>query len=123
MISCAKEENNTLKVTSINQIGGTWKWKSTCGGLIENCKYSSSSDFATLDFSNDGKFVEKHNDTIYLTANYTILKIDDSHGGLTLENIQTSGVFSESIEYSISIVSNELWVFRGELLDKYNKVK
>jgi len=76
-----------------------------------------------LEFSNDGKFVEKHNDTIYLTANYTIIKANDSHGKLTLDNILTKDMFSESIEYPVSIVSNELWISRGELLDKYTKIK
>jgi predicted secreted protein len=123
MFSCTKEENDTMKVTSIDQINGTWKWKSTCGGLIDDCANSSSSHFAIIEFSSDGKFEEKHNDTIYLTANFSIMKTSETYGRLILDNIITTGMFAESIEYSISIESNELWISRGELLDKYYKIK
>jgi hypothetical protein len=121
IISCSKVNDN--KVLNLDQLNGTWKWESTCGGLVSDCGYSSSSHYANIEFTGDGRIVEKHNDTIFLTANFSILKNDDSSGMLILNNIISNSVLSEHIEYSISISNNELHITRGELIDTYKKTK
>jgi hypothetical protein len=117
IISCSKV--NDSKVLNLDQLNGTWTWESTCGGLINDCGYSSSAHYANIQFIDNGRIVEMHNDTIFLTANFSILKNDDSSGVLILNNIISNSVVSEHLERSISISNNELQIVRGELIDTY----
>lgn len=71
MISCSNENEGNLKVTSLDQLNGTWKCESTCGGIINNCIYPSISNYSELDLSNGGQYVHKTNGTIDLKAKYT----------------------------------------------------
>ena len=121
IISCSKVNDN--KVLNLDQLNGTWKWESTCGGFFYDCGYSSSSHYANIEFTSEGRIVEMHNDTIFLTANFSILKNDDSSGMLILNNIISNSVLSEHLERSISISNNELQIIRGELIDTYKKNK
>src|SRR5659263_435176 len=79
-----------IEVTSIDQIPGKWKLESTCGGVIYNCSYTSKDNYATIEFTSDAKYIEKHNDIIYQQSDYTIIKIDDTFGTLLLENSSIS---------------------------------
>ena len=121
IISCSKVNDN--KVLNLDQLDGTWKWESTCGGLINSCAYSSSLHYANIEFTGEGRIVEMHNDTIFLTAIFSILKNDNSSGMLILNNIISNSVLSEHLERSISISNNELQIIRGELIDMYKKNK
>jgi len=110
--SCTKE---IIEVTTIDQIPGKWKWESSCGGIIYSCGYSSKSYYATIEFTSDGKYLEMHNDTIYLQSNYSITKVDDTFGTLILVN--------SGISRPITILNNRLLITRGELMDSYLKIK
>jgi len=123
MISCTKTVEDSMSITSLDKITGIWKWESTCGGLINSCGYSSESHYAEIKFTLENKLIETHNDTTYLTANYTVKTSDNSVGILALVNIESNSIISDSIQYSISIKNDELFITRGELLDTYKKVK
>jgi hypothetical protein len=104
-----------ISVTSIDQLPGKWKWESTCGGVVYGCTFSSKSQYATLEFTSDFKYVETHNDTIYLKSNYTVTKYDETFGSLVLEN--------PPLSLSIAVVDNKLLITRGEMIDSYFKIK
>jgi hypothetical protein len=123
LISCTKKTDDPIIVTSFDQIEGIWKWESTCGGIVNSCAYSSDSHYAEIKFTLENKIIETHNDAIYLTANYTIKTSDNSSGILTLVNIESNSIISNSIQYSFSIKNDELFIARGELLDTYKKIR
>ena len=104
-----------IEVTSIDQIPGKWKWESTCGGFMSECIYSSKSNYATIEFTSDARYIEMHNDTIYQQSDYSIIKVDDTFGTLLLEKT--------TISRPITILNNRLLITRGELLDSYLKIK
>jgi hypothetical protein len=108
---CTKKPVN---VTSIDQIKGRWKWESTCGGIIYQCNFSSKTVYASIEFTNDLKFIETHNDTVYLKTNYSITKYDDTFGTIVLEN--------PAISLPVAIIDNKLLITRGELTDSYYKI-
>jgi len=109
--SCSKK----IEVTSIDQIPGKWNWESTCGGFIDTCIYASKSHYASLEFTSDGNYIEKHNDTIYFQSNYLIIKYDDTFGTLLLNN--------SSISLPVTVLNNRLLISRGDLHDSYIKIK
>jgi hypothetical protein len=112
---CSCSKKSYIDVSSIDQVPGKWKWESTCGGIIPGCKYSSKTDYATIEFTTDGKYIETHNETIYLQSGYLIIKSDDTFGTLVLE--------SKNISRPITIIDNRLLITRGELMDSYLKIK
>lgn len=109
--ACKKE----IEVSSIDQIPGTWRWESTCGGAEFDCTYGSKSNYATIDFTSDGIYIEKHNGVIFLQTNYTIIKSDDMLGTLVLEDPPDSR--------PITLLDNQLLITRGIYLDSYTKIK
>ena len=109
--SCKKD----ITVTSIAQIPGTWRWESTCGGADDTCFYRTETQYATIEFRSDGKYLEKRNDTLYLQTNYTIINSDETFGSLILE--------SPSVSYPITIMNNMLMITRGDYWDGYRKIK
>jgi hypothetical protein len=115
LISCSKKSDDIIYVSSIDQLNGTWKWESTCGGFTGDCGYSSNLHYAVIDFFSNGTFIEKHNDTIYQQANYTVIKSNDTSGELVLDN--------SDYKMSITIVNNRLEMCRGDLIDTYKKIK
>lgn len=105
-----------IEVTSIDQVPGTWRWESTCGGDFDyTCVTASKLDYATIEFRSGGVYVEKHMDTVYLQTNYSILKSDDMFGTLILENPPESR--------PMTILNNELIIQRGLYEDSYTKIK
>ena len=105
-----------IEVTSIDQIPGTWRWESTCGGDVDyTCVNASKSNYATIEFRSDGVYVEKHMDTLFLQTNYSILKSDDMFGTLVLEN--------PAVSRPLTILNNELIIQRGDYEDIYTKIK
>ena len=111
LIRCKKD----LTVTSIDQIPGTWRWEYSCGGANDTCIYGSKSNYATIEFRSDGKYIEKHNDTIYLQTNYTLINSDYTFGSLVLD--------SPAVSLPIAILDNLLLITRGNYLDTYKKIK
>jgi hypothetical protein len=105
-----------IEVTSIDQVPGTWRWESTCGGDVDyTCVIASESNYATIEFRSDGIYVEKHMDTVYLQTNYSITKSDDMFGTLILENPAESR--------PLTILNNALIIQRGLYEDSYTKIK
>jgi hypothetical protein len=105
-----------IEVTSIDQIPGTWRWESSCGGETDYiCVNASKSDYATIEFRSDGVYIEKHMDTVFLQTNYSITKSDDMFGSLILEN--------PSENRPLTILNNELIIQRGSFEDNYTKIK
>jgi hypothetical protein len=102
-------------VTSIDQIPGKWNWESTCGGVIDTCSYSSKSNNASIEFTSDGKYIEKHNDIVYMQSDYSIIKYDDTLGTLLLDN--------SNISRPVAVINNRLLISRGDSLDTYIKIK
>ena len=98
--SCTKK----IEVTSIDQIPG-----------IDTCLLSSKSSYASIEFTSDGNYIEKHNDTIYLQTNYSVIKYDVNFGTLLLNN--------SNISRPVAVVNNRLVISRGDLQDSYMKVK
>ena len=109
--SCKKD----LSVTSIDQIPGTWRWEYSCGGANDSCIYGSKANYATIEFRSDGKYIEKHNDTLYLQTNYTLFNTDYTFGSLVLE--------SPAVSLPIAVLDNLLLITRGDYLDTYKKIK
>jgi len=114
ILSCSKQKDDNPNITSINQLTGQWQWVSTCGGIVENCSYASDTHYAVIDFGSNGKYVELHNGTVYLEANYIIVKINETSGTLRFN--------SYKYENSVRIVNNQLEIGRGELVDNYKKL-
>jgi len=112
LLGCEKE----IEVTSIDQIPGTWRWESTCGGETDyKCVNASKENYATIEFRSDGVYVEKHMDTVFLQTNYSIVKSDDMFGTLILEN--------PSASRPITIINNGMIIQRGNYEDNYSKIK
>jgi hypothetical protein len=112
LLGCEKE----IEVNSIDQIPGTWRWESTCGGDVDfTCVNASKENYATIEFRSNGVYVEKHMDTVYLQTNYSIIKSDDMLGSLVLEN--------PSVSRPITIINNGLIIQRGSYEDSYTKIK
>jgi hypothetical protein len=114
-ISCSRESHEDIQVISIDQLKGVWKWESTCGGFTGGCGYSSDAHYATIEFSSDGKFIEKRNDTIYRQVNYMVIKSNDTSGNLVLDN--------DEYQIPVSIVNNRLVWNQGDMETSYIKVK
>lgn len=113
--ACSKQNEEYLYVNSIDQLNGEWRWESTCGGFVGGCGYPSNSNYAVIIFCSNGKFIEKHNDTVYLQADFVLRRINDVTGTIRFN--------SEKYENSVSIVNNRLEIGRGELLDTYKKIR
>jgi len=114
IISCAKQNEDKMNVKTIGQITGEWQWLSTCGGIVENCVYASDTNYAVIDFGSNGKFVELHNGTVYMEADYIIIEANETSGRLRFS--------SQKYERTVSIVNNKLEIGRGELVDSYKKI-
>jgi hypothetical protein len=84
--SCHDKAKDQIQVTSIDQLPGLWHWEYGGGGFAGSTVYSSKSNYATIEFTSDGKYIEKHNDTIFITADYSITKLDDVSASMILEN-------------------------------------
>lgn len=112
IFGCTKKP---ISVTSIDQLPGKWKWESTCGGGILGCTFSSKSKYAAIEFTSDLKYIETHNDTIYLQSKYSVSKYDETFGTLVLEN--------PPLSLSIAVVDNKLLITRGDLIESYYKIK
>jgi hypothetical protein len=105
-----------IEVSSVDQIPGTWRWESSCGGTDEYvCEYASKSNYATIEFGKNGTYVEKHMDTIFLQTTYTINKASDMFGSLVLNNPAESR--------PVTIINNSLIIQRGSFEDSYTKIK
>jgi hypothetical protein len=114
IVSCAKQNEDKVKITTIGQITGEWQWISTCGGIVENCIFKSDTNYAVIDFGSTGKFVELHNGTVYMEADYIIIKENETSGRLRFSG--------QKYESTVSIVNNQLEIGRGELVDTYKKI-
>lgn len=123
LISCSKQDD--IPVTNIDQLVGTWKWESTCGGFVNSCGYSSMIHFQEVAFYANGQYVHKKNGSIDFTAGYTLEKITDNTGTLVL-NIDTAiytEYYSTRLERTIHVENNKLFIYRGELSDSYAKIR
>jgi len=114
LVSCTKQNEDKMNVTSIGQISGEWQWISTCGGIVESCNYASDTTYAVIDFGSNGKYVELHNGTVYMEADYSITKANEVSGSLRFTG--------QKYESTFSIVNNQLEIGRGELVDTYKKI-
>ncbi|MCX6333750.1 MAG: hypothetical protein NT092_05530 [Bacteroidia bacterium] len=109
-------DEKIIEVTSVDQIPGTWRWESTCGGdTAFICVNASKSNYATVEFKSNGAYIEKHMDTVYLQTNYILIKSDDMFGTLILENPNESR--------PVTVMNNELIIQRGSFEDNYTKIK
>lgn len=114
LFACTKSKDDKPKISGIDQLTGEWQWVSTCGGIVENCSYSSDTNYAVIDFGSNGKFVELHNGTVYMEADYIIVKNSETSARLRFS--------SQKYESTLSLVNNHLEIGRGELVDTYNKI-
>lgn len=115
ILACSKQNEDKIDETGIDQVTGEWQWVSTCGGIIQNCTYSSDTNYAVIHFGSNGKYMELHNGTVYMEANYVVIKTTDTTGTLKFNN--------KSYENSISIVNEQLEITRGELTATYLKIQ
>jgi hypothetical protein len=105
-----------IEVTSIDQVPGTWRWESTCGGDVDyTCVNASKSNYATIEFRSNGVYLEKHMDTLFLQTKYSIIKSDDMFGTLILEN--------PAVSRPLTILNNGLIIQRDNYEDNYTKIK
>ena len=118
--SCTERGDNTLKVTSLDQIYGTWEWESTCGGLIYNCAYPSKTNYKEIEFSEFSQYLERRNDTLSLSATYYIVRSDNVSGTLFLIKTGSNDILSQSY---IWISDNRMIISAGELGISYKKIK
>jgi hypothetical protein len=115
MISCTKKDDNPIKVTNLDQLTGIWKWDYTCGGFAGGCRYPSDLFFMEIEFTQNGEFIEKHNNKIYQQTNFTIIKKDDILGKLVLAN--------SNYQSTIYIANYHLKIMDGDLVSTYTKIK
>lgn len=115
IVSCSKKDNDLANITSIDQLNGTWEWESTCGGITGECANTSNAHYAAIEFTTDGKYIERHNDTIYLQTDYNLIKTNNTSGKLILDN--------NRYQSSVSVVNNQLEIVRGDLIDTYSKTR
>jgi hypothetical protein len=118
--SCTERGNDTLKVTSLDQIYGIWEWESTCGGIIDNCAYPSKTNYQEIEFKEFSQFLERNNDTLSLSATYSIERSDNVSGTLVLIKTVSNDTLSQN---AIGILNNRLVIFAGELTISYKKIK
>lgn len=107
-----------IDVSSVDDIPGTWRWLSTCGGEGDNdysCINASELQYATIEFRSNGAYIEKHMDTVFLQTTYTISKIDDLFGTLILEN--------PPVNRPVTVINNKLIIQRGTFEDSYEKIR
>jgi hypothetical protein len=122
-LACSKEKEVILQVQSLDQIIGTWKWESTCGGITGACGYSSKSQYGEISFSKDGHLIQKFQDSIHMTANYTIVKDGETNGTLMLDNIISGDILVTHSECYISLTNNKLYIDKGSITESYSKIK
>ncbi len=122
-ISCSKEKEEELKITSIDQVNGIFQWESTCGGYSGGCGYASTEHYGEFIFSTTGQFTEKFNDSIYLTAEYSIVKVDEKNGSLMLYNIISNIDTAKIVQYSMTILNNKLCLMRGDIFYTFHKTR
>lgn len=110
---CKKE----IEVTSVRDIPGLWKWEYTCGepGDDYECITGSKTNYATINFGNEGLYIEKHNDTVFLETNYSLVNYDDIFGTLILEDPPE--------HRPVTVMDNRLLITRGIFLDSYIKIR
>lgn len=120
MVSCSQKSEDEIIVTSLDQINGTWEWESTCGGFVGTCGYSSISHYAMIEFTSNSQFIETHNDTVYFTAHFDLIKTDSPSGFLVFHKKESEDVLSK---IPISIINNKLCISYGELYSTYKKIK
>ena len=125
LLSCSNEYESNIKVTSIDQLVGTWKWESTCGGIVNNCSYPSKLNYAEFDFFKDGQFIHKVNGTVELKANYMLKKTNSTSGAIILkiDTVIYTQYTSSHSEIPINIADNELLIYQGELVESYVKIE
>jgi len=108
--------DDIIVVSSIDDIPGTWRWESTCGGSEDyTCVNASKSNYATIEFGSNGVYIEKHMDTVFMQTNYNILKSDDMFGTLILEDPAETR--------PVTILNGELIIQRAGFEDNYTKIK
>jgi hypothetical protein len=120
LISCTKKNDDPIIVTSLDQIAGTWKWESACGGFAGTCSYPTSLHYGEIQFATNARYIETHNDTIYLAAHYEIIKSNNNSGTLVLYKIESDAILSQS---PICILDNKLVITYGEFDLTYKKTK
>ena len=120
IISCDKSEDAIeLK---LDDIQGTWRWLSTCGGFSGSCIYRSNSGYHEITFDTLFKFKYSNSDTVNYFADYRIDKKDDISGILNLYNQSVYNSFTLN-QRTIAIYDNILIIYRGTLSDSYEKIK
>lgn len=107
-------------VTSLDQIAGTWKWESACGGFAGTCSYPNSLHYGEILFASNARYIETHNDTIYLAAHFEIIKSSNNSGTLILRKMESDAVLSQT---TILILDNKLVMAYGEFFSTYKKIK
>jgi hypothetical protein len=109
--------DKTIEVSSVDQIPGEWRWESTCGVFDTDyeCITASKKNYATIEFSSDGYYTEKHLDTVYLQTKYSIIKSSDMFGTLILED--------PAVSRPVTIMNNALLIQRGAFEDSYTKIR
>jgi hypothetical protein len=122
-LACSKEKNVIVQVQSLDEINGTWKWESTCGGFTGACGYSSKSQYGEISFSKDGHLIQKFQDSIHMTANYTIVKDSETNGTLMLDNIISGDIRVTHSECYISLANNMLYIDQGSFTESYSRIK
>jgi hypothetical protein len=120
--SCKDKTKDQIQVTSIDQLPGLWNWEYGGGGFAGSTVYSSKSNYATIEFTSAGKYIEKHNDTILFTADYSITKIDNVSASMTLSNF-SGNPYPYQVNSTLTIMNNNLTIVYYELNSTYSKIK
>lgn len=116
-----KKTNDPIPVTNLDQIAGIWKWESACGGFAGTCSYPTSLHYGEILFATNARYIETHNDTIYLAARYEIIKSNNNSGTLVLHKIESDAILSQS---PICILDNKLVItYGGQFFSTYKKTK
>ena len=120
IVSCDKSDDAIeLK---LDDIQGTWRWLSTCGGFSGSCINRSNSGYHEITFDSIFKFQYSNSDTVNYYADYRIDKKDDIKGILNLYNQNVLNSFTLS-QRTIALYDNILVIYRGTLSDSYEKIK
>lgn len=138
IISCKKEPQNKLSLTQ--QIVGTWNWESTCGGFAEECGYPSLKNNQTIEYTTDGHYIERRNDTLYVRCSFQVIDSVYNSGHIVntfyyfryskliypiLTNLQDSvnfGMYYRNYNVQFIISNNALYFPFGELITEYKKI-
>jgi hypothetical protein len=113
IFSCSKKEE--IKFDDVNQLIGKWLLVSECGGFSGMCSYPTASERLTVEFTNNGKYIESRNDTLIQESDFNITETASTPSAIYYLTLDTS------YTYGIQLINNNLSIFKGDIILTYKR--